>query len=168
LIPVLLRDAQPLYREIEGEPDIHKRRERERARDTAKGELFKLYRDAEKRKAVHRFPLELKWFVEAEKARNNGVLPRALGGCPAKEHERLLVAVYLQEAIAALGKRRGRVKLALHEAADHFRLSYDHVRDIHYNRDRDLDDRELEEWRRLVKIELACRKLPAGKIFPEG
>ncbi len=160
LIPMLIRDAQPKYADIEGEPDIRKRRERERARDLARDELFKLYRDAEKRNCTDTLPLEVRWFVEAEKARNNGVLPTSRGGRPTKEHERLLIAIHVRKAIAALGKRRGRVELALHEIADRFGLCYAHVRDIHYDRDRD--------WRRLVRAEMAWQMLPDGKNFPEG
>ena len=53
-IPVLLRDAQPTVDEIEGESDLRKRRERERARDFATGKLLKLYRDAEKQGSTAR------------------------------------------------------------------------------------------------------------------
>jgi hypothetical protein len=157
---MLLRDAEPLYSEIEGEPDDAKRRECERRRDFARGELFKIYRDAEKRGAVQALPIEVQMFCEQEKARNGGILPKSRGGRPTKEHERLLVAVHVLEAIAALGKQRGRVEIALRETADRFGLTYDHVRDIHYDRD--------PKWQRIVSVEMAWRQLPAGKIFGEG
>ena len=47
-IPVLLRDAQPTWREIDGEPNLRKRREHMHARNSAIDTLIKLYLHAEK------------------------------------------------------------------------------------------------------------------------
>jgi len=158
-LAVLLRDAEPLHSEIEGEPDKDKRRERKRARDFARGELFKMYRDVEECGNLHTLDIAVRMFCEQEIARNGGVLPKSPGGRPTKEHERLLVAVHVLESIAVLGKRRGKVELALRETADRFGLAYDHVRDIFYDRD--------PNWRRALKAEMAWRKLPSheGELF---
>jgi hypothetical protein len=112
-VPVLLRDAQPTVDEIEREPDVHKRRERERARDFAISKLLKLYRDAGKKSTVDQLDPRVHFFCETQKARNGGVLPRSAGGRPTDEHRRLLIAVHVQEAIEARGGRRGSVEEAL-------------------------------------------------------
>jgi hypothetical protein len=149
-LPVLFRDAQPTYADIEGEPDAYKRAERERARDRAIDELVKRYRAAEKGGKLNELDPGIRWFCEALKRRNDGRFPKARGGAPTKEHERLLLAISVQEKIEALGKTRGKVELALREVADQFRRSYDHVRDIHYDRD--------PHWRSILRAEVARRK----------
>jgi hypothetical protein len=153
-LAVLLRDAQPTYSEIQCDPDA---RERYRA---ARGELLKMYRDAEKRGTVQMLDIDVRMFCEQEKARNGGALPKSPGGRPPKEHERLLVAVHVLERIAALRKQRGKVETALWETAARFGLAYRHVRDIHYDTD--------PKWRQTVRAEMAWRNLPAGEVFPKG
>jgi hypothetical protein len=61
--------------------------------------------------------------------------------------------VHVEEAIEASGGKRGSVKAALREVAKRDGVSYDHVRDIHYDPD--------AEWRRIVAVELDRRKAVA-------
>jgi hypothetical protein len=150
-LPLLLRDAQPTWREIEGEPNAQRRRERIRARDLAYGELIKIYRDAERCGAVCRLDIRVRSFCEAVMARNRGRLPTPKGGRPADQHRRLLLAVKIHEEIRARGKKWGSVESALNDVAARLGVSYDHLRDIYYDPD--------PEWRAAVEVELAHRKL---------
>jgi hypothetical protein len=159
-LPVLLRDAQPTWREIDGEPNAHRRRERIRSRDTAIDALTKMYRDAQKRGATARLDVRVRNFCEGLKSRNRGRLPKSKGGRPTGEHRRLLLAIKVHEAIEARGNRRGSVESALSEVASRLGVSYDHLRDIHYDRD--------PKWRRAVKAELARRKYEAAVNSGKG
>jgi hypothetical protein len=169
-IDVLLRDAMPTYREIAGEPDLRKRREKERARDFAIDCLAKMYRDAQKRrprgrprkvpevaerKQTGQLDPRVRIFCEQLKDHNHGRLPRPKGGRPTAEHRRLLIAVRLHEAIEARGRKRGAVKEALSEVAECYGLSYDHVWDIYRDRD--------PEWLDTVAVELARREIDPPK-----
>jgi hypothetical protein len=149
-ISVLLRDGQPLHKEIEGEPNPRKRRERERARDFAHDCLFKMYRYAERRGKLEDLDIRVRFFCEESRERNAGILPRPTGGRPTLEHRRLSLAVHVIEEIEALGRKRGSIELALKTVAKRDNVSYDHVRDIHYDPD--------PGWRRVVAAELARRK----------
>jgi hypothetical protein len=151
---VLLRDAQPTFNEIEGEPDVRKRRERERARDFAIGKLLKMHRDAEKQGSLNQLDLQVRMFCDAHKARNAGVLPKSKGGRPLDEHRRLSIAVHVHEAIEARGRKRGSVEEALREVAERDCVSYDHVRDIYHDPD--------PEWQSTVAAELSRRRYETG------
>src|SRR5262245_30310992 len=63
-IRTLLRNAKPLWSEIQGESDERKRLENERARDIATDELLKIYREALTRGALDRLPREVRNFCE--------------------------------------------------------------------------------------------------------
>jgi hypothetical protein len=154
-IPTLLRDAQPTWREIEGERDASKRRERKRAQNIATDALVTMYRNiGDVVTLLDIFDPRIRIFCEDLKAHNGGRVPRPKGGRPPNENKRLRIAASVREAIEAGGKRRGSVDAALEKAADRFHVSYDTVRDIYYDRD--------PEWRRIVGVELARRKFEEG------
>lgn len=155
-IPVLLRDAQPTWHEIDGEPNPRKRRH---ARDSARATLMRMGRDAEKRGALAQLDIRIRNFLEREKVRNRRGhrkrLPKPKGGRPLGNRVvRLLLAVEVHEAIEAHGKKRGSVGSALSEVAGRRGVSSNYLREIHYDRD--------PEWRRDVKAELARRKYEAA------
>jgi hypothetical protein len=81
-LPTLLRNAQPTRREIDGEPNLRKRRERLRARDAAIDTLMRMDREADKHGS--RPDERVRNFIEALKASNDGCLPRPRGGAPAR------------------------------------------------------------------------------------
>jgi hypothetical protein len=91
--------------------------------------------------------------------RNHGRLPDPKGGRPTDEHRRLLIAAHVREAIASHSGKWGSVELALKQVAKDDGVSYEYVREIHYDRD--------PEWRRVVDVELAWRKfLAEGSPLP--
>jgi hypothetical protein len=153
-LPILLRDAQPTWNELDGEPSAHKRRERIRARDSATDDLMKRYRDAESRGAIAGLDIGIRNFCEGLKARNRGRLPKPRGGRPAAKDHRFLIAVEVQEAIELRGRSYGSVEQALKDVSERRNLSYDYVRDTYYGPDR--------EWRLAVKAEVALRKYEAA------
>ena len=161
-IPVLLRDAQPTWREIDGEPNERKQQERRHARDAATDTLMRMHRDAEERDALARLDPRIRNFVADLKTRNRMLhrkrLPKPKGGRPFGDRERRLrLAIEIREKIEALGIKRGSVEAALLEVADRLGVSYDYLREIHYDRD--------PEWRRAVKAELGRRKYEAAVQF---
>src|SRR5262249_42462311 len=149
-LSVLLRDAHLTRPEIDGEPDPCKRRERIARARSAREVLMRMDRDAEKRGS--RPDQRIRNFIEDVKASNGGCLPRPKGGKPLghRDHDRFLLAIKVQEAIEARGKKRGSVEEALKEVAEREDINFDRLREIHYDPD--------PEWRRDVKIELAHRK----------
>jgi hypothetical protein len=148
-VDILLRDANPTRSEIEDEPDPTKREARQRECERARDELMRMYRDWQRGTSPIDFRVRL--FCENWIAKNGGRLPQPLNtGRPPNEHHRLLIAVHVEEAIEAHGGKRGSVESALREVAERDRVSYDHVRDVYYDRD--------PEWRNIVAVELACRK----------
>lgn len=166
---MLLRDAQPTYREIEGEPEPRKRRQAERARDLAIDRLIKMYREAKKAGKLGQLDFRVRTFCEELKKRNHGQLPKAKGGRPTAEHRRLLIAVHLQSAIERRGEKHGSKEQAFKEIAanddlfDQRRRSpqwatrYEYVKEIYYDSDPD--------FRRAVAVELDLRR---RKIHNEG
>jgi hypothetical protein len=152
-IPVLLRDARPTKAEITDEPDPSKRRDTQRAYELAVDQLTKMYRSARKSGKLDRLDPRVRNFCELLKDRNQGRLPKPKGGRPTAEHRRLSMAIEVKTAIGARGKKRGSVEQALREVSERFGVSYDHLRDIHYDRD--------PEWRSTVKAELSRRKFEA-------
>jgi hypothetical protein len=150
-IETFMRDGNPTWFEIEGEPDPAKREARQHACRLARDELLRVYREW-KRGTLPPLDFRVRFFCEQWIAENDGRLPSPLNtGRPADEHHRLLIAVHVKEAIEARGGKRGSVEAALREVAERHRLSYDQVRDIHYDRD--------PEWRHVVAVELVRRKL---------
>ena len=148
-VATLLRDAEPTWAEIEGQPNRRKRVENERARDHAIDELVLMYRDAAKRGALARLDPRVAIFCERLKDRNAGRLPRPKGGRPTDPHRRLLIEMTVIEAIEAEGRKRGAVERAMRQAAERFGIKYRRVREIHYDRDPD--------WKRDVRVSWALR-----------
>jgi hypothetical protein len=158
-ISTLLRDAEPTWAEIEGEQDPRKRRDRERARDVANDELLSMYRDAEKRDALDQLDYRVRVHCEQLRERNGGKLPTRKGGRPFNEHQRLLIAVAVREAISAQTSKRKNVARAIRDVFERYRarfnISIETIRDLHYDRD--------PEWQRTVAAEMAFRALPPGQ-----
>jgi hypothetical protein len=148
-VAILLRDAEPKWAEIEGQPDPRKRHENERARDLAIDELVFIYRDALNLGALERLDPRVLIFCERLKDRNAGRLPRPKGGRPSNPHRRLLIEMMVIEAIEAEGGKRGAVERAMRQAAGRFGVEYRRVREIHYDPDPD--------WKRLVRVSRALR-----------
>jgi|SRR5215470_3972058 len=159
-LSVVLRDAQLTWHEIDGERDPRKRRERIARARSAREVLMRMGRDAEKPGSLHRLDPRVRNFVEGVKARNGGCLPKPKGGKPLghRDHDRFLLAIKVQEAIEARGKKRGSVEGALNEVAEREGVDYDRLREIHYDPD--------PEWRRAVKLELARREHDDAPFSP--
>jgi hypothetical protein len=153
-LPILLRDTQPTWREIDGEPNAHKRRERIRARDSAIDELMKIYRDAEKRGVLAQLDIRVRNFCEVLKSRHGGRLPKPKGGRPPDERGRFSLALEVEQTRDATGKKRGSIEQALKDVSQRRKLSYDYVRDVYYGPDR--------MWRLAIKAELALKKYEAA------
>jgi hypothetical protein len=155
---VLLRDAQPLWREIAGEPDPRKRRERIRACDLATDQLIRIARDVEKHESISQLDLfRVRAFCESQKARNRlrhrRRLPKPKGGRPLGESARLSHAVKILAAIEVRGKKS--VTSVLSEMADCLGLSYDYVSEIHYDPD--------PNWKLAVRAERAFKHEATAK-----
>src|SRR5262249_18828983 len=149
-------DANPTWSEIEGEPDLEKREARKRECKIAIDELVKIYREHEKRGTLHTLDIRVRLICGQLKTRNAGQFPPPLNtGKPPDLHHRLLFAVHVREEIEALGGKHGAVKAALEAVAKRENVSFEHLRDIHYDRDR--------EWRNIVAAELGRRKRDAGR-----
>jgi hypothetical protein len=157
-ISVLLRDAEPLWREIVGEPDLRKRRERIRARDLATDQLMRIARDVEKHGSSSQLDVfRVRAFCESLKARNRRShrrrLPKAKGGRPLGESARLSRGVEILAAIEVRGKKN--VTSVLDETADRLGLSYDYVSEIHYDPD--------PNWKLAVRAERAFKHEATAK-----
>jgi hypothetical protein len=157
-LDVLLRDAQPTRLEIENEPDLQKRRERQRARDIATDALIALFREHETQGRLKQLDFRVRLFFEQLKSRR-GKLPKRKGGRPSSSHQQLLIAVGVREGITANGGRRGGVAKAIREIFERYRKRFgiqriETIKDIHYNPN--------PEWQRTVDTELARRKYEAG------
>jgi hypothetical protein len=150
-IPILLRDAQPTWQEIDGELDQKKRRENERKRDGAIDELITIYREFEERGRVRELDPHIRLFCEQLKRRNGGKLPKRVGGRQTDMHRRLRIAMSVRDAITkkeAVGAR-GAVQQALKEVATKFNIAPRSVRDIYYDQD--------PQWLYELKAEIARR-----------
>ena len=151
-LPVVLRNAQPTWREIHGELNARKRREQFALAIWARDLLIKMYLDAEKRRVLTQLDIRIRNFVEGLKARNRRLhrrrLPKPKGGRPFGERShRLSLAVKIHEAVELRGGKS--VASILNEMADRLGLSYDYVSEIHYDPD--------PEWKLAVKAELAFK-----------
>jgi hypothetical protein len=146
---VLLRDAQPTTREIEGETDLSKRRQNERARDIAIDELVTIYGDHEKQGRLGKLPPDVLTFFNRLKQQNAGKLPRRKGGRPTDLHRRLQIAMCVIEKIEGKRGPPKKVGQAIADVAAEFMITARTVRDIHYDRDRDwMHERDAELARR--------------------
>jgi hypothetical protein len=155
-ISVLLRAARPTSADIAVEPDARKRREKERNRDLATELLIKICREPESHGEIDRLDLfRAQMFCKDLRERNHDSLPKGKGGRSPAKHRRLLIAVYVREEIEADRQKWGRVERALKKVAERHSASERYVRNIYNDPD--------PEWRRTVKVELAWRKIDAGK-----
>jgi hypothetical protein len=128
-LQVLLRDAQPTRREIDDEPDGHKRRERERARDTAIDVLIRIVRTKRfQGKTLGALEqLRVNNFIRELMARNGGRLPKPKGGRP-QEHPRRLRIV-----AEVLGEDTESTDAALLKVAARLGMSYAYVKECYYD-----------------------------------
>jgi hypothetical protein len=118
-IPTLLRDAQPLPKELEGDSDKQSKKDAERRRDIATDELIKLYRDPEDMAQLSASDrLGVRIFCEQLKRRNRGKLPAPRGGRPDNDHDQMLIAVKVEEALAAQRGKRKNVTIAIKQVHD--------------------------------------------------
>jgi hypothetical protein len=155
-ISALLRDAQPLRDEIEGERNKQKKKRAERLRDIATDELIKLCRDPESMAQLSAPDrLSVRAFCAQLEKRNGGKLPAPRGGAPPKDHKQLLIAVKVDEAIAAQGDKRN-VTRAVKQVHDTLVIDGKHhvvpiatIRDIYYYY------RSDTEAKRALRAELA-------------
>jgi hypothetical protein len=162
-ISILLRDAQPTWQEIDGEPDPKKSLETERRRDIGIDELITIYRES---KRGGRVDPRVELFCKLLKKRNGGKLPRRKGGRPPDEHKKLLIAVAVAEALAAQTGKRKSVTQAVRHVHKTFVFNRKPltvpeatIRDYYYDSD--------PEWQEAIKVELACRRLPVTEPVPE-
>ena len=160
-LPILLRDAQPRWAEIEGEADPRERKRREDARDFARLELIRLYLLAEDGGKLAELDPRVRDLCERWRAENGGRFPSSKGGAPRDEHYRMALHVAaLQEIEEAEGK--GKIGRALHAVAAAAGRTYELVRGIFY----DLDP----QWQEAANAELSRRKFegdPSQRIDPK-
>jgi hypothetical protein len=147
-----VRDAQQLGREIDDTPDPRKAREAARARDVAHAELVRLYREARRAHALDKLRIDARFFVENLIRQNGGKLPklRLPPGRPPNRQKMLIIHLAVLEELEALGPGRGRKTKAIEAVAQRFGRAPQVVRDIFYNRH--------PEWRETVTLELALRQ----------
>jgi hypothetical protein len=153
-LAVLLRDAQPTWREIEGEPDLRKQQSNKRDRELAIDELVTIYNDHEKQARLCELPADVRMFCRRLKQQNGGKLPRRKGGRPVDLHRRLQIAMGVVDAIEGKEGAPKGVEQAIAFVASKFMVVARTVRDIHYDRDPD--------WMVEVEAELARRRYEAG------
>ena len=159
-ISLLLRDAQLPNAAIEREPDPRRRCELDRARGFALDCLLKMCRDDEKRGKLARLDHRVRLFCKLQMDRHGGHLPKAKGGAPTKEHDRILIAMHVLEAIERRGvEERGSVGAALQEVVERHHRTYRHVRNIYYAPDPD--------WRRTVLLSLAMEDPDPERRYAE-
>jgi hypothetical protein len=162
-IKTLLRDAQPTRAELYDEPDPRKRKQNIRAKEIAVVELVKMYRDHERRGQLNKLNFEVRKFCERLKQGHTGKLPKNKGGRPSndhliKDHQHLLIAVKVVEALEAQTGKRKSVTKAIQHVHDTLMIDgkrlivpISAIRDIYYRSD--------PEWKRALKAELAWRRL---------
>ena len=108
--------------------------------------------------------LRVRVFCEQLKRRNGGNLPPPRGGRPDNDHEQMLIAVKVKEALAAQSGKRKNVILAIKQVHDtleingkRFFVPTSRIRDIYY-RHRSDPERKLA-----LKAELARLALERGQ-----
>jgi hypothetical protein len=152
-VSVLLQDAQPTRAELR-QPDARQRYER------AINQLAKWYWNPKKRKQIGRlYPLFLP-VCELLKHRKELPLPppKQKGGRPKQEHNAVLIAVHVQEAIKRHGEgKRGSKEKAFRDVVESDGVSYHHVKDIYY---RAFGKRPDRDFRQAVDLALCDRTLP--------
>ena len=148
-LEILLRNAQPTWREITGEADPHKRRAAELARVSARAELMRMYRKAKKMGAVTTLPHDVRVFcqdLEKYDPAGAALAAAARTGAPDQSHQRLRIAVRVVEENKARGSKRGDVEAAIRAVAKEFGMGYDRVRKIYYD--------PRPGWRRAIAVSL--------------
>jgi hypothetical protein len=145
-LAILRRDAQPLWREIDGEPDPAKRAEAEHRRHRAEDALISMYLAHERRGRLSELDPDTLGICERIKTRNGGVFPRPRGGRPTEEnsHLRMHVAV-LDEIDRQTAEGRRNVTQAIRTVAERFLRTYEQVRAVYYRND--------PEWLRAVAVQ---------------
>jgi hypothetical protein len=144
-LAILLRDAQPIAREL-GDPVAMRRCE------LARDELFRVYRDAERAGAVAALDPGARMFCEDVKRANGGKLPPRKGGRPKDEHRRLGICQKVQQRI----NDGGGVVESLKAVSEGEKppLPCETVRDIWYDPD--------PAWQRLKLLALAELAMRTG------
>jgi hypothetical protein len=162
----LVRDAQPRWREIEGEPDPRERRRNERRQALAIDEIVTIYRHHKKQGQLPNLPPDFLMLCRRLKEQNGGELPPRKGGRPNDEHKKLLIAVRVVEALAAQPDTRKSVTQAVRDV--HNTLVFNEkrctvpkntIRDYYYDR--------APGFREAVAVELACRRIQTTEPVPE-
>ena len=134
-------------------PDPRKAREAARARDLARAELVRLYREANRAHALDKFQSGARFFIENLIQANGGEFPklRLPPGRPRKQHEMMVVHLAVLEELDALGPRDGNKTKAIKAVADRYHKRPQDVRDITYNRH--------AEWQEAVGLSIALRQV---------
>jgi hypothetical protein len=148
-VEVLLGQARPDWWGESNEKDATKGEARERERALAIDQLLRIFWDHHRRGALAQLNSGVAIFCKELQFKNDGRLPRPVGGRPTDLHRRLLIEFSIREKIAASKIRRGAVQRAIEETASKFHVEWRTVHDIHYDR--------REEWMRLVKAEQSRR-----------
>jgi len=159
-IATLIRAAQPLPAEIEGESDPDKRQKRQRECEIATDELIRISRDQKLfNQLSQERQFEVKWFIEDLKrqsrrtVRSRGKFPVRKGGRPRDDHRRLLIAVKMAGLVDGGATVHKAIKL-VRQWQFGKSIAPATVKDIHFDKD--------PEWQRLVRVELARRAYEAS------
>jgi hypothetical protein len=180
LIAVLLRDARPTARELEGRPNIldlrdgvadgrdpRKAREAKLRRNLAIHKLTAIWRDAEAAGQLGRLPDDIRFFVEGLKRASGGKLPKPRIGRPRDRHHslrRILIDLRMQDEPAACNPAPRKLQDTLKAVAKNLNItseetggitimavSYAEIREIYYD--------HSPEFRDAVKATVAMREL---------
>lgn len=115
-IAILLRDAQPLYCEVAGEPDERTRIANVRRAQVATETLIRLFRTAAADGRTDELYPGVREFVELQMDENNGSLPKGKGGRPLADHDQFTVAVAIAMEVRKRNAIRSRQIVAVIEA----------------------------------------------------
>jgi hypothetical protein len=151
-LSTLLREAQPTWSEIDGEPNKLKRKERERSRDIATKTLITIKNTGkfrgEKLGTLDR--LRVSSFIKELMDRNGGRLPTSRGVKPQESPVRLQHAVAILKAIETNSEKPKReqekVSSVLKTVAHNSGKQLSYIKEIYY-------DLRLPKWRGTVKAE---------------
>jgi hypothetical protein len=177
---MLLRDARPTKRELDGRPNIldlrdgvadvpdpRKAREAKLRRNRAIHELTAVYRDAKKTGQLGRLDADIRFFVEGLIRANSGKLPKPRIGRPRDRYHglrRILIYLRIQDELAARNPAPRKLGETLKAIAKDLKItseetggitirsiSYAEIREIYYDRS--------GEFRDAVKANVAMREL---------
>lgn len=153
-LPILLRHAMPLGQEIEGEQDATKRHERTRARDIARDELIRIYRQHQSAGTLHLMDANFRLVCELFMPNWPQTLKQPIGGRPTNDGRKLEIAMFVHELIHMAGGIRGSRSAAYTAAADRFGIKYESVRDI-------INDKRTK-WQRTLRAAIAMRAIESA------